>query len=131
MSNMGRYVDRNPYETGAGLVTTIADENTANCIKPPVIRQTTPPNVKKYRKTFNADPGVRQRHHGPAYDERPEGNFTYGKKTHDSDHVDHVIKAQQKTQFAEYSDNIREGAYASTKNEPLGQSLARDYKNLP
>lgn len=72
---------------GAGLVTTIPDENTSSCIKPPPIRATTPEHIKKYRKTFNADPGAMQKHHGTAFDPRPPGHHTYGKATYDSDHV--------------------------------------------
>jgi hypothetical protein len=99
MSNYGRFVDRNPHSSAAGLVQTIPDENTANCIKPPENRAQTPPHVKKYRKTFNGDPGVRQKHYGTAFDERPPGHFIYGKATYESDHVNEVIRAQDGSRF--------------------------------
>ena len=130
MSNVGRFIDRAPGQRGAGLVTTIPDENTANCVKPPPIRATTPEHVKKYRKTFNADPGARQKHFGTAYDPLPEEKHIYGKATYESDHVTEVIRGQDFTKFTDYSMAIREGQYASSKNEPLGTTLSRNY-NLP
>ena len=130
MSNVGRFIDRAPGQRGAGLVTTIPDENTAACVQPPPIRATTPEHVKKYRKTFNADPGARQKHFGTAYDPLPEEHHIYGKATYESDHVNEVIRAQDFTKFTDYSNQICEGQYASTKNEPLGTTLSRNY-NLP
>ena len=109
---------------------TVADENTAGCIQPPPIRATTPEHVKKYRKTFNADPGARQKHFGTAFDPLPEEKHIYGKATYESDHVNEVIRAQDFTKFTDYSNQIREGAYASSKNEPLGTTLSRNY-NVP
>lgn len=47
-------------------------------------------------------------------------NFAFGKKTYNSDHVNHVIKAQNLNGLADKFNDIKEGKYASSIREPLG-----------
>ena len=62
MSNTGKYRDRNPNIRTAGVVTTIPEESTKICIQPPPPRESTPEKIKKYRKSFNDEPGIKPIH---------------------------------------------------------------------
>lgn len=68
MSNCGRFIDRNPALRPAGKVTSMPGESTETCIKTGETGRQTPPHIKKYRKSFNADPGAKQIHYGVADD---------------------------------------------------------------
>ena len=54
----------------------------------------TPEHIRKYRKSYQNQPGVKQIHPG-LIDDAPAvpTNYAYGKKTYGSDHVHTVIKA--------------------------------------
>lgn len=54
-------------------------------------------------------------------------HFAYGKKTYGSDHVNHVIKAQNLNGLADKFNDIKEAKYASNVREPLGQAFQRNY----
>lgn len=54
-------------------------------------------------------------------------NYAYGKKTYGSDHVSHVIKAQNMAGLADKFNEIKEGKYASNIREPLGYAFQRNY----
>lgn len=82
----------------------------------------------KYRKSFNNQPGVKQRHYGLVDDEIPDQ--TFGKKTYASEHVEEVIKAQNLAGLADYNNDLKEGKYQSHLKEPLGKSYQRNY-NYP
>ena len=80
----------------AGTSTGGRGESAAACLKPDFYKNEppTPEHIKKYRKSFQNQPGFKQVHPGMIEDKRnvPE-NFSYGVKTNHSDHVDSVIKA--------------------------------------
>lgn len=130
MSNVGRYQDRNPGMRAAGVVTTIPDDSAKACIKPPPPRESTPEHIKKYRKSFNDEPGMKQIHYGIMEDPIPPPSFTYGKKTYQSDHVNEVIGPNKSQSLAEYEKHLKEQKYASSIKEPLGKGYERGY-NYP
>jgi EF-hand domain-containing family member B len=54
----------------------------------------TPEHIKRYRKSFQNQPGVKQIHPGMVNDAIPiPDGQRFGKKTFGSDHVDEVIRA--------------------------------------
>ncbi|CAG9329019.1 unnamed protein product [Blepharisma stoltei] len=112
----------------AGLVTKMPDEGAEFCIKPEQPRTSTPPNIKKFRKSFNEEPGAKQIHYGVADDPLPPESFTYGKKTHGSDHVHEVIKPNQLQGLTEFANKLKEDKYASSIREPLGRPMERNYE---
>lgn len=132
MSNAGKFLDPIPKIRPAGITTSLMDDGSKQCIKqdeffhPPG----TPPHIKKFRKSFNNQPGVKQQHYGMVDDPTPDEKFSYGKKTYASEHVDEVIKAQNLAGLADYNNNLKEGKYNSHIREPLGKSYARGY-NMP
>ena len=91
----------------------------------------TPEHIKKYRKSFNEEPGIRQQHYGLVNDPKPSSNFVYGKPTAVSDHVENTIKSAPLSKLAEYANELRESKYASHKREPLGQVMPRNYALPP
>ena len=127
MSNTGKYRDRNPNIRTAGVVTTIPEESTKICIQPPPPRESTPEKIKKYRKSFNDEPGIKQIHYGIVDDPLPDGGFTYGKKTYNSDHVHQIIGPHQSKSLANYEKELKEQKYASSIKEPLGKGFERGY----
>lgn len=86
----------------------------------------TPERVKRYRKSFQNQPGVKQIHPGQVGDSIPQSQF--GKKTHASEHVDEVIKAQNLRGLADKFNDIKEAKYASNIREPLAQGFQRGYQ---
>lgn len=132
MSNAGRFRDPIPKIRPAGVTTTIMDEGSEKCIKQDQFYRApdTPPQIKKFRKSFNNQPGIKQKHYGVVDDSLPEERFTYGKRTGGSEHVGEVIKAQNLAGLADYNNDLKEGKYNSHIREPLGKSYQRGY-NYP
>jgi len=54
-------------------------------------------------------------------------SYSYGKVTHNSDHVDTVMKANQLQGMKGKFNDIKEAQYASNMREPLGKGFSRDY----
>jgi hypothetical protein len=135
MSNSGKFRDPIPHVPTAGISTTIVDESTQNCIQPEQfgLRDApgTPEGIKKYRKSFQNQPGVKQVHPGMVGDNNRGIKHTYGKPTGGSEHVGHVIKAQNLSGLADYHNDLKEGKYASHVREPLGQSYVRGHQLPP
>lgn len=128
MSNLGRFVDRNPGQRSAGVGVSLPDDNASACVKPKYQPPPTPQELKKYRRVHTGEPGAKLIHFGRADDPLPPSNFVYGKKTHASDHVPEVIKANKEVGMAEFMNKVAEDRYASNIREPLGQSIMRNYK---
>lgn len=127
MSNFGRFTDRTPGLRPAGMVTAIPEEGTQKCLQPPAPRTQTPPHLQRYRKSASDGPGVKQIHFGLVDAPLPPPSHIYGKKTYESDHVNEVIRQQNLEGFTEFANDIKEQRYATSKREPLGQTLSRDY----
>ena len=89
----------------------------------------TPPNIRKYRKTNNMDPGQIMVHPG-LQEGQPQidrNRHAFGRKTQGTDPVDVVIKSQNLNGLADKFNDAKEGKYASAVREPLGQSYQRGY----
>lgn len=88
----------------------------------------TPEHIKRYRKSFQNQPGIKQIHPGMVNDQIPiPENQRFGKKTFNSDHVSDVIKAQTLKGLADKFNDIKESKYASQLKEPLAQGYVRGY----
>ena len=74
----------------------------------------TPEHIRRYRKSTQNQPGIKQIHPG-LFNDGPKvpDNYAYGKKTYGSDHVDTVIKAQNLAGLADKFNDIKENKYAS------------------
>ena len=83
----------------------------------------TPEHIKKYRKSHNNQPGMKQVHYGLQGDNSRADNFLYGKKTYQSEHVNTVMQAQNLEGLAEYYNDVKENQYASHQREPLGKTF--------
>ena len=89
----------------------------------------TPEHIKKYRKSFQNQPGLKQIHPGMINDAiNVPGNHAFGKKTYGSEHVNEVIKAQNMVGLADKFNDIKETKYASMMKEPLGVGYSRGYE---
>jgi hypothetical protein len=132
MSNAGKFRDPIPKIPCAGITTTLKEEAAGKCIQQDeyYTAPNTPPHIKKYRKSFNNQPGVKQKHYGLVGDPTPDEKFSFGKKTYESEHVSNVIKAQNMAGLADYNNDLKEGKYQSHQREPLGKSYIRGY-NYP
>lgn len=106
-----------------------ADFNIRQDVHLPADHPSTPEHLKKYRKSHVNEPGKIQKHWGVADDAKkfPE-NYSYGKSTYGSEHVDQVIKAQTLAGLADKFNDIKEAKYASHVKEPLGKGFSRQYQ---
>ena len=142
MSNFGKFRDRNPGLRPAGVVVTIPEESTKLCVQPAPPRESTPEKIKKFRKSFNEEPGLKQIHYGIIDDPLPAPTFTYGKKTYKSDHVNEIIAPMKAKSLAQYEvqlifpvngvreerPEVREQYYKSHGVTEAGQQMSRNYK---
>ena len=72
----------------------------------------TPEHLKKFRKSHVNQPGTIQKHPGLADDpSRFAANYSYGKPSYESEHVDHLIKAQNTAGLADKFNDIKEAKY--------------------
>ena len=85
-----------PNVKTAGITTGRPNESVFACLRPNTQEPTTPPHLKKYRKSYQNQPGIKQVQPG-MFDDRPKvddtENFRFGKKTTLGEHVTEVIKA--------------------------------------
>jgi hypothetical protein len=130
MSNVGKFRDPIPLIRPAGITTALEDDGADKCVKQDQFYQApdTPPHIKKYRKSFNNQPGMKQKHYGMADDPELDNNFAFGKKTYGSEHVGEVIKAQNLAGLADYNNSLKEAKYHSHIKEPLGKTYVRGFK---
>ena len=127
MSNAGRFKDYVPTLTTAGKITTVQDESSANCIKPPANRNQTPPHLKKYRKSHMQQVGSTIVHFGKYDDHLPQQKYVYGLEPKHSDHMTDCIQNKNNEGYSKVINQINEEIYASTVREPLGRRMDRNY----
>ncbi|EQC36045.1 hypothetical protein SDRG_06782 [Saprolegnia diclina VS20] len=119
---------RQPLPANAGRKQTPnANESTAHCLSFEA-RPTTPESVRKYRKSYFAEPGTRIVHSGLVDDMKAHDmNKKYGVTTKDSDHVTDVMPPRLPSDHALITQAKLEAVYQSTKREPLGKSYTRGH----
>jgi hypothetical protein len=133
MSYAEKAIDRTPFIPGAGVASASALEG-ASADKS--IRQdlyftpstTTPDAIKKYRDSTRQRVGVKQLHPGIFNDPKDYENLVHGVKTKHSDHVPDCIKGANIDGNKFFMNQLAESHYASSKREPLGKSIVRNYK---
>jgi len=133
MSYIEKSLDRTPFIPAAGAP---SDSLLNGMTADHSIRQdyyfkpstTTPENIKKYRDSTRQRVGVKQLHPGIYDDPKFYEELTHGMKSKPSDHVPDCIKGANIDGNKIFMNQLAESHYASSKREPLGKSLIRDYK---
>lgn len=127
--------DTMPALSKAGAVHQADGENVAqslsysrdprNNARPP-----TPPEIKKYRRSFKQQPGLRLIHVGGVGDTLPLGkDFRYGMTTDlGKNTVAHCVNPVPLSKLQDYSNAVKEREYQSNVREPLGASYKRGHK---
>lgn len=93
----GRF-DHVPNIRAAGKIIAMGPgEGAEYCLKSDIFKGEapgTPEHIKKYRKSFQNQPGIKQIHPGMVDDQIPIADGArFGKKTFNSEHVTDIIKA--------------------------------------
>ena len=128
MKVAGRF-DPIPNIRAAGKVIAMGNEGAYQALNTITNGQPgTPEHIRKYRKSFQNQPGLKQVHPGQMEDGIPvDENHRFGKKTLGSDGVQDVIKAQNLKGLADKFNEIKEEKYASRVKEPLAKGYERGY----
>lgn len=126
--------DTHPDLPAAGRVTAIASEGALQCVQPDVSRgegasrPETPPEIKKYRKSSQNQPGAINKHWGAADDSVPlPASGAYGRKNVRSEGVESVIAPYPQSELMRWRLERQEDLYHSSKLEPLGRSMNRGH----
>lgn len=112
----------------AGKADTRDGESTAMCLtfetRPP-----TPEDVRRFRKSYFAEPGARIAHAGLINDlKRVDPSTKFGVTTTGSQHVaDVLFTGSPTTDFQRINQQRLEANYSSHKREPLGKSYSRGH----
>ena len=124
-----RNFDAMPNVRKAG-VSTKATDSAAMCLQPSADSGPgTPPHLKKYRKSHQNQPGIKQIHPG-LFDDQINfpSSHAFGKKYAGSDHVDQIIGPQNFKGLSSKFNEIKENKYASNIREPLFKGFERGYQ---
>lgn len=133
MSYAEKAIDRTPFIPGAGVPSASAIEGLSADLS---IRQdlyftpstTTPDHIKKYRDSTRQRIGVKQLHPGIYDDPKDHESLVHGVPTKASEHVPDCIKGANIDGNKFFMNQLAESHYASSKREPLGKSIVRNYK---
>ena len=133
MSYAEKAIDRTPFIPGAGVASASALEgiNADQSIRQDLYfapSTKTPDNIKKYRDSTRQLVGVKQLHPGIYDDPKDYEDLVHGVKTKHSDHVPDCIKGTNLDGNKFFMNQLAESHYASSKREPLGKSIVRNYK---
>lgn len=132
MSNKGKFVDSTPFIPTAGKTNTTEDINADYSIRQDLYYRPatqTPQHLVKYRNTTRQIPGKKQLHVGIYDDPKDYEQLVHGVPTALSDHVPDCIKGRNLSGTKYFINDIKENMfYASTKREPLGKGIKRNYR---
>lgn len=107
-------IDPIPNIRAAGRIIAMGDDGTHAALNHNGAGPGTPEHIKKYRKSFQNQPGIKQVHPGLVDDGVPVGDgYRFGKKTAASEQAGEVVKAQNLRGLADKFNDIKEGKYAS------------------
>ncbi|KAJ0399435.1 hypothetical protein P43SY_005374 [Pythium insidiosum] len=91
-------------------------------------RPVTPDEVRRYRKSYFAEPGARIAHPGLINDlKKIDPLHKFGVSTTGSQHVADVLTTGPSTEYQRINQQKLEANYASHKREPLGVSYSRGH----
>lgn len=130
MSNTGKFIDRAPILKHAGHTTAIEGLCADNSIRQDLYCKpgSTPEKIKKYRKSEKEIIGKKQLHFGVYDDPKDHEDMIHGVKTLASDHVNDCIKGKNLNGVNYFLNQIKEDKYSSSRREPLGKGLQRNYE---
>ncbi|RHZ23372.1 hypothetical protein DYB37_000249 [Aphanomyces astaci] len=119
---------RQPLPANAGLKQTpSANDSSAACLNFPA-RPGTPEAVRKFRKSYFAEPGTRIVHPGLIDDVKHiDATRKFGITSKNSDHVSDIMPAKVPTEHALITQQKLEALYMSSKREPLGTTYSRGH----
>lgn len=122
-------IDPIPNIRAAGRIIAMGDDGTHAALQHGIGNNPgTPEHIKKYRKSFQNQPGIKQVHPGLVDDGVPvQDVHRFGKKTAISEQAGDVLKAQNLKGLADKFNDIKEGKYASQIKEPLATGYQRGY----
>jgi len=127
LGRKGVKLDTAPQILPAGKQGGPKDETAAACFQPlPGDRPTTPPEIKKYRKSTIHEPGVIVHHYGLADDTVPLDR-PFGIKIEKNDTAEGVMKTFPASELMQWRLERQEDIYESSKREPLGKSYNRGH----
>lgn len=123
--------DTIPHVSAAGLVYDTGVESTEQCMKsdldPRNQRPATPPEIKRFRKSYQEQPGVSFVHTGFVNQNMPPPHHRHGVKTTKGDHVGDTMAQVPASELTHYLNEQKESFYASNVREPLGVSYQRGH----
>lgn len=131
MSNKGKFVDFTPFIRPAGITTAIENLNADQSIRQDIYFKpstVTPQHLIKYRRTVREIPGKKQLHRGIFDDPKDYEELIHGVKTKYGDHVPDCIKVRDYSGTKYFLNQLQENKYASSRREPLGKGIMRNYK---
>ena len=133
MSYVEKAIDRTPFIPLAGVASEslVKGVNADQSIRQDLYfspSTKTPEEIKKYRDSTRQRVGVKQLHPGIYDDDKFYEELTHGMKSKPSDHVPDCIKGANIDGNKFFMNQLAESHYASSKREPLGKSLVRDYQ---
>jgi hypothetical protein len=133
MSFLEKAIDRTPFIPGAGAYLGSLKKGLSvdMSIRPDIYfspKTTIPDNIKKYRDSLRQRVGVKQIHPGIYDDPKDYEDLVHGLSTKSSDHVEDLIKGLNMDGNKYFMNTLAESRYASSKREPLGKSIVRNYE---
>lgn len=128
MQPRSRVYDPVPDIPAAGEMKKVADESAAQCIAPelyqPMERPITPPDLKKFRKSFRDQPGQKFIHAGLVVVDGDLSSKRFGCVTHKDIQAKQVMDGVVTTPLQEFMLEQKESHYQSRQTEPLGRTRA-------
>lgn len=121
-----------PRIPAAGLSGSGDGENSKQCVSyqndPRNHRPPSPQEIKKYRKSFQHEPGLRLVHVGSVEDKSPHPSYhRHGIRTVTGDRVLDCMQQVPDSHLQNYHTEQKEALYRSHVREPLGQSYSRGH----
>lgn len=115
------------YQAAGKMLDPKLYDNSASCLSFET-RPVTPEDVRRYRKSYFAEPGARIAHPGLINDLKHIDPLTkFGLVTTGSHHVQDVLANAPATEYQRIALAKSEANYASHKREPLGKSYMRGH----
>ncbi|ETV98019.1 hypothetical protein H310_09320 [Aphanomyces invadans] len=119
---------RQPLPANAGLKQTPSPNDTSAACLNFAARPGTPESVRKFRKSYFAEPGTRIVHPGLINDVKHiDATRKFGITSKNSDHVGDVMPSKMPTEHALITQQKLEALYLSSKREPLGTTYSRGH----